>query len=156
MKHGRLGEIDYVSFLGLLGNHIAKMLTDRVFGVFEGVTPKKFASGKFRGIFRKLQGSSQPFIRVLEYQGPIAFSDASVFIIDPTNGTALDLSPLYLWGLNGPDEDPDLFEFDKGLEILFTISLFKSESINLLIAQAIWEKSADCYLNCATMILRRR
>jgi hypothetical protein len=115
LKHGRAIDIDYVSFLGLLGNYVAKMLSGGVFGIFENVTPKKFSPGRFRGLFRDLHGSSQPFIRVLQYEGTTPFSDADVFWACPSAGVALNLSPMYLWGLNNfrnPDEDSDLYEYD--------------------------------------------
>ena len=79
LKHGRPADIDYVSFLALLGNHVARTFSESVFGVFENVTPKKFSPGRFRGLFRNLRGSSQPFIHVLEYEGTTPFSDADVF-----------------------------------------------------------------------------
>jgi hypothetical protein len=76
------------------------IFSECLFGVFESVTPKRFASNKFQGIFRSLSGASQTFINVLEYEGSQPFADSDVFIINTKAGTALNLSPLFLWGLN--------------------------------------------------------
>lgn len=122
-KHGRSSNVDYVTFLGLLGNQIAKALNENCLGVFEGVTPKRFSQGRFKGLLRELRGPSQTFIHVHEYEGPIAFSDEDVYIVDPKRGTALNLSPLYFWGLNAANShhEIDLFEYDtfKGGGFLF-------------------------------------
>jgi hypothetical protein len=106
--------MDYITFLAFLGNHVAKVFSESVFCVFENVTAKKFAQGRFHGILRDLRGNSQTFIHVLEYEGQKAFSDADVFIVHPHTGTALNLSPLYFWGLNAvnQNEELDLYEFD--------------------------------------------
>ena len=75
--------IDYDTFLAILGNHVAKAFAETHFGKFEAVTAKRFDQGRFRGNFRILAGSSQTFIHILEYEGPSPFSDAEVFIISP-------------------------------------------------------------------------
>lgn len=113
-KHGKDFPIDYVSFLGLLGNHVGKLFSDWVFGVFESVTAKRFASGRFQGIFRSLQGASPTFINVYQYEGPHIFSGSDVFVVNIKLGQALNLSPLFLWGLNTrvSGEEPELYEFD--------------------------------------------
>jgi hypothetical protein len=130
-KHGKEFSIDYVSLLGHLGNNIAKLFSEHIFGVFESVTPKRFASKKFQGIFRILTGASQTFINVLEYEGSQPFADSDVFIVNPKLGTALNLSPLLLWGLNRfrLDEEPELFEFDsvKNEQFAYKAVRFRAE-----------------------------
>ncbi|MBZ9797764.1 Hsp70 family protein [Mesorhizobium sp. ES1-4] len=113
-KHGRSSNVDYVSFLGLLGNVIAKAFSDSCLGVFEGVTPKRFSQGSFKGLFRELRGPSQTFIHVHEYEGLIPFSNEDVYVANPKDGTAINLAPWYLWGLNasGHHSEIDLFEYD--------------------------------------------
>ena len=113
-KHGRSSSVDYVSFLGLLGNIVAKTFSDSCLGVFEGVTPKRFSQGRFKGLFRELRGPSQTFIHVHEYEGSMPFSDEDVYVVKPREGTAINLSPWYLWGLNsaGYRSELDLFEYD--------------------------------------------
>ena len=114
-KHGRSTAVDYVTLLAHLGNYLAKMMDGWTFGVFENVTAKRFIAGQFQGILRDLRGPSQTFINVLEYEGPVSFGSGDVYIAHVANGVALDLSPLYLWGLNtigGQNVEADLFEFD--------------------------------------------
>jgi molecular chaperone DnaK (HSP70) len=130
-KHGKEFSIDYVSLLGHLGNNIAKLFSEHIFGVFESVTPKRFASKKFQGIFRILTGASQTFINVLEYEGSQPFADSDLFIVNPKLGTALNLSPLLLWGLNRfrLDEEPELFQFDsvKNEQFAYKAVQFRAE-----------------------------
>jgi hypothetical protein len=130
-KHGKDFNIDFVSLLGHLGNHVAKLFADCFFGVFESVTPNRFSSGRFQGIFRNLRGASQTFINVLEYEGSHPFADSDVFVVNPKAGTALNLSPLFLWGLNRTTsyEDPELFEFDsvKSDQFAFKAVQFRAE-----------------------------
>lgn len=114
-KHGTTANIDYVTFLSVLGNYVAKMFSESKLGVFEHVTPKRFGHGKFTGLFRSLIGASQTFIHVLEYEGSQAFSNSDIFIVNVKDASALCLSPLYLWGLNlsnTSETEPDLYEFD--------------------------------------------
>jgi hypothetical protein len=113
-KHQKDFKIDMVSLLGQLGNAVGRLFSDWLFGVFESVTPKRFSNGKFQGLFRNLKGASQTFIHVMEYEGTQPFTDSDVFIINPKTGSAINLSPLFLWGLNRQalDEEPELFEFD--------------------------------------------
>jgi hypothetical protein len=132
-KHGKEFNIDFVSLLGHLGNAVGKIFSESSFGVFESVTPKRFASGIFQGIFRNLSGASQTFINVLEYEGSHPFADSDVFIVNAKSGTALNLSPLFLWGLNRHtvDEEPELFEFDsvKNDNFSFRAIQFRTERI---------------------------
>ncbi|MVT68475.1 molecular chaperone [Bradyrhizobium pachyrhizi] len=132
-KHGKEFKIDFVSLLGHFGNAVAKIFVDWQFGVFEAVTPKRFATNKFHGIFRTLSGASQTFINVLEYEGSQPFADSDVFIVNSKEGTALNLSPLFVWGLNrlSTEEEPELFEFDseKANQFAFKAIQFRAEQI---------------------------
>lgn len=121
-KHGRKQGVDWVSFLSLLANHVARVFEGKRLGVFEGVVAKRFHAGSYAGIFRVLQGPSQTFVDVLDYQGSHPFSDELVYIIDPATGRALPLSPLYFWGLERDALDPlavDMYEFDHERRGLF-------------------------------------
>ncbi|WP_287161488.1 molecular chaperone [Mesorhizobium sp.] len=114
-KHDRRQAVDWMGFLGMLANHVARMFEGKRLGVFEGVVAKRFHAGSYSGIFRVLHGSSQTFVDVLEYSGPHPFSDELVYIVDPMIGRALPLSPLYFWGLERDPTDPfaiDMHEFD--------------------------------------------
>lgn len=129
-KHGRQQSVEWVSFLGLLANHVARIFTGKYLGVFEGVVAKRFRSGSYTGIFRALHGASQTFVDVLDYEGPDSFSDELVYLVDPAEGCALLLSPLYFWGLQRNPLDPlaiDMFEFDSDKRGLFA---FKSTQIS--------------------------
>jgi hypothetical protein len=120
-KHGKATTvIDYVSFLGILANAVARSLGEAQLGVFEGVTAKRFSNGRFAGRFRALRGPSQPFIGVMEYEGNNAFSDVEVVLLSPV-GDGLNLSPLYIWGLDqSPNAELDLYEFDGAKDEVFT------------------------------------
>jgi hypothetical protein len=51
----------------------------------------------------------------MEYEGPYSFATEDVYLIDPEAGTALNLAPLYLWGLEVTpvrNSESDLFEYD--------------------------------------------
>jgi hypothetical protein len=154
-KHTRAVEIDYVSFLGRLGNPIAKMFGDAVFGVFENVTAKKFSHGRFRGIFRDLRGHSQTFIHVMDYEGTMAFSDAEIFIVHPSSGTALGLSPLYLWGLNlgNANEEPDLFEFDTSTKSGFSYKAVQLREAKAVTNDVSLRRFGTSWRTCDTRIL---
>jgi hypothetical protein len=114
-KHGRKENVDWVSFLGLLANHIVRVFTGKSLGVFEGVVAKRFHAGSYTGIFRVLHGPSQTFVDVFDYSGSHSFSDELVYLVDPEIGRALLVSPLYFWGLKRDAIDPssvDMFEYD--------------------------------------------
>lgn len=115
VKHGRQPNVDWVSFLGLLANHVSRVFDHQRLGIFENVVAKRFTPGAHKGIFRALHGTSSTFVDVLDYEGPHAFSDELVYLLDPAQGRALCLSPLYLWGLQRDPGDPttvDLYEYD--------------------------------------------
>jgi len=114
-KHERKQSVDWVSFLAMLANHLARVFSRKPLGVFEGVVAKRFHSGSYTGIFRVLHGPSQTFIDVLDYEGSHSFSDELVYLVDPAAGRALLLSPLYFWGLLRDPSDPnsvDMYEYD--------------------------------------------
>jgi hypothetical protein len=114
-KHGKAATVDFVTLLTLLGNNINKVLEPWLFGIFEGVTPKRFNQGQFNGIFRILKGPSQVFIKIMEYQGASVFPNEDVYLVNAKDGTALNISPLYMWGLEqaiGSRNENDLFEYD--------------------------------------------
>ncbi|WP_236547826.1 Hsp70 family protein [Sphingomonas sp. AX6] len=114
-KHGRRQAVDWIGFLSLLGNHVARAFETNRLGIFEGVVPKRFHPGCYVGVFRVLHGSSQTFVDVLDYEGTEPFSDELVYLVDPVRGRALPLSPLYLWGLEREALDPgavDMYEYD--------------------------------------------
>ena len=96
----------------------------------EFVTPKRFSAGRFQGNFRNLRGASQTFIHLLEYEGAQAFANSDVFVANPKTGVALNLSPLYFWGLNVEtfDEEPELYQFDsvKGDQFSFKAVHFRA------------------------------
>ena len=101
-KHDRQGFVDWMSFLKLLANHVAIVLQANCFGVFEGVTAKRFQHGRYNGIFRILNGPSQTFVHVLEYQGGEPFSDERVYLVNTESRSALCLSSSLLLG---PERD---------------------------------------------------
>lgn len=121
-KHDRRGAVDWVGFLGLLANHVARIFEEKKLGVFEGVVAKRFHAGSYSGIFRVLHGSSQTFVDVYEYSGHHTFSDELVYIVDPSSGRALPMSPLYFWGLaRGASEfgNTDMHEYDSDRRGIF-------------------------------------
>ena len=119
-KHGKESTVDYVTFLGLLGNHLGKVFQDCELGVFEGVTPKRFSRGLFTGIFRSLQGASKTFTKVFEYEGRHPFAESDVYLVHPGKGVAICLSPLYVWNLDVLGPDVDLYEYDNARKDVFS------------------------------------
>lgn len=114
-KHDKIAEVDYIGILTLIGNCLTSIFSRFKLGIFEGVMPKRLTRGTYTGIFRVLDGSSQTFVKVFEYEGSEAFSIENVFVIDPAGGHALPLSPLYYWGLGSDASGQmigDLYEFD--------------------------------------------
>ena len=131
-KHGRPNSVDFVAFLGLIGNCINKTFEHNKLGIFENVTPKRFSNGRFTGIFRELRGASQTFINVLEYEGARAFTNEEVYIVNKDKGTALCLSPYYLWDLDqsgGTFAGGDLFEFDNVRKDQFIFKSVQSQKV---------------------------
>lgn len=131
-KHGKASAIDYVSLLTTLSNYVAKMLEHKALGVFENVRAKRFSAGRFVGLFRSLKGPSQTFIDVHEYEGHVSFSEGDVFVVDPQAGTAMCLSPLYLWGLETETSrsvEPDLFEYDTAKREAYSFKSISSGTV---------------------------
>lgn len=113
-KHFKRSSVDYNQILGLLGNHIRRSLGGRVIGVFEGIEKKGFGGG-YRGIFRCLEGPNYPFVRLYDFEGASDFYSAQVFIADTRTGSAISVSPFYLWGLGatlGRSSGYDLYAAD--------------------------------------------
>ena len=69
---------------------------------------------------------------MLAYEGPESFPDGDVYVVDRKAGTALCLSPLYLWGLEAMAtrlNEPDLFEFDTSRKEEFLFRSVQSGSV---------------------------
>lgn len=151
VKHGRRPNVDWVSFLGLLANHMSRLFDHYRLGVFENVVAKRFATGVHKGIFRALHGTSSTFVDVLDYEGPHPFSDELVYLLDPGQGRALCLSPLYLWGLQRDPSDPttvDLHEYDDDKRNAY---LFKSTQPSEGFLVRANEEWAELYAQIAAM-----
>ncbi|MGJ8624010.1 MAG: Hsp70 family protein [Yoonia sp.] len=97
-KHFKKSMIDYNHILSILGNHIKRALAGRNLGVFESTSKKGFGGG-YQGLFRCLEGSNSPFVKLYDYEGPTDFSAAEVFVADVSGGQVIPLSPFYIWGL---------------------------------------------------------
>jgi len=108
-------KVDINQCLELLVNKIVVMMQGRYFGVFENVHKRRLRKA-FEGYFRCLHGRRGPFITVGDNQGNEPISNECVFLWDSRLGEALELSPLYLYGLNtafGRDfEEPEMFFYD--------------------------------------------
>jgi hypothetical protein len=131
----------------LVGNRINKSTEQWAFGVFEGVTPKRFASGQFIGIFRHLTGSSQTFIEVLEYEGGKAFANEDVYLINAQAGIALNVSPFYVCGLRqigNYSSDSDLFEYDTVKQDQYIYKSIQSGSVVNVDAQGTFAEIYEC------------
>jgi hypothetical protein len=70
--------------------------------------------------------------------------------VHPPTGTALNLSPLYFWGLNNlgnPNEDPDLYEFDSTTKESFSYKAVQFREPRIIDGegdlQQIWRKLAN-------------
>ncbi len=153
-KHGRKQNVDYVGFLSLLANHVARIFAGKPMGVFEGVVAKRFHSGSYTGIFRVLHGPSQTFVDVLDYAGSHSFSDELVYVVDPSSGRALLLSPLYFWGLKRDPMDPssiDMYEYDNSRRGGFG---FKSTQMSEGLAMGSEGEWAEIYDQLAAMRVR--
>lgn len=96
-KHGKISakEINHVHPIQLASNICNQIFSEYIFGIFEQVKKKKFAS-EYIGKFRKAHGR-MPFIETYEYRGKIAFSEDQPVILNPTNGKCIFLQPLLFW-----------------------------------------------------------
>ena len=95
-----------------------------------------------QGRFKEIDFLPEPFA-VREYEGAEAFSDADVHLVNPKEGAAINLSPLFLWGLNTlfSDNDPDLYEFDgyKDGTFVFKAVQFRPEISVTPDLKNVWE-----------------
>ncbi|HPL68374.1 MAG TPA: hypothetical protein PLG94_17695 [Smithellaceae bacterium] len=113
-KHGKKIEIDYVRLLGILSNVTHQSFSNMLFGSFENVTRQPLKK-EYSGYFRCARGSSPPFVDIFRYKGPESFSEAEVFVCDPTSHTIMQITPLMVWIT--PDSDArtpetNLYSFD--------------------------------------------
>ena len=142
-----MSKAGFVSLLALVGNRINKSTEQWAFGVFEGVTPKRFARGQFIGIFRYLTGSSQTFIEVLEYEGGKAFPNEDVHLINAQAVIALNVSPFYVCGLRQIGSyfsDNDLFEYDTVKQDQYIYKSIQSGSVVNVDAQGTFAEIYEC------------
>jgi hypothetical protein len=117
-KHGKRASIDYPRLIASLGNCLYETFSDCMIGYFHDVKQKRF-SKEFQGVFRATRGSNRPFVDLYVYAGEYAFSSESVYVVNLSAGTALNLSPLVFWDLDGKGEsggEPDMFFYDTSRE----------------------------------------
>lgn len=98
-----------------MGNALAKVFDERVFGYFGEVRRKAFRTDRYTGIFRSARGHSSAFNDIYSFEGPESFPQEFVFVFDLASKTGLRLSPLVVRGLDGGDTqyvEPDFFLFD--------------------------------------------
>lgn len=113
-KHDRESMIDYRRVLSILGNAIRSSLGQTWIGSFENCRARRFGNG-FEADFRVALGPDLPFVEVLRYTGPHAFSEEEVFLVNAESGEAISLSPLMIWqgeSLAKGRERPELFLYD--------------------------------------------
>ncbi|MDX8449505.1 Hsp70 family protein [Mesorhizobium captivum] len=113
-KHDKLATVDFTRILRAICNIVADGLSDVLFGYFEEVSQKAF-SQDYEGVFRNLKGANGPFVELYRYVGKFSFARNQVLIVNTASKTALDVSPLYIWGLNslsGDNKPADLYMFD--------------------------------------------
>ena len=90
-------------------NRVARDRVNHVLAVRQPPTPRR-PTGPWR--YRGEQLRSTTFINVYDYEGVHPFSDADVYVVSPDLKIGLNLSPLYIWGLDVVGGDRDLYEFD--------------------------------------------
>jgi hypothetical protein len=104
-----------------LGNCLFEAFSDSIIGYFQDVKQRRFAKG-FQGLFRATRGSNRPFVDLYVYTGEYAFSSEAVYLVNLPSGTALNLSPLVFWDLDGKEEssgEPDMFFYDTSRQQAF-------------------------------------
>ncbi len=123
-KHGKIArDLNYPRIIGRVGNALAKLFSEQHMGYFEDVQHAQFSFGKFKGIFRSMQGPNAPFGNLFEYEGDQGIPPGLVFLVSPERGLALNLSPLIisglkpLPGLGGPEVH--LFDIHRRKEDVF-------------------------------------
>ena len=132
-KHDKAAIVDFNRVLRPLCNILAEICQDYKFGYFEEVRRKPF-SGGYEGVFRHLRGSSQPFVDLLDYTGDFSFHQNQVILISMTTNVAIDMTPLYVWGINllaGDTHPADLYMFDsqRGGDFVFNAVQERSEVV---------------------------
>ena len=114
-KHGKLPRgLNYPRVIGIVGNALAKVFEENCMGYFEGVQPAAFTAGRFKGVFRSIQGASEPFVNLFDYEGSDALPSSLVFMVSPEKGQAICLYPLIINGLKRLPSGggPELYLFD--------------------------------------------
>jgi hypothetical protein len=97
-KHGKLSSgTDNFAILKKLGNTTNQVMCGKVFGTFENVVKQTFGKKGFVGQFRAAQGKNAPFIQQYGYEGPEAYSQEQIFLVDIESRKGLCLSPLMFW-----------------------------------------------------------
>lgn len=105
VKHHRIPkQFDYHRVLGLVGNMLGRALTGWSFGSFEAVSKLGFGT-RHKGLFRVAAGSHAPFIHVLAYDGPQAFSEQEALLLNQEKSVAIRLSPFYFWTIRDEHQD---------------------------------------------------
>jgi hypothetical protein len=113
-KHDKVATVDFTRVLRAVCNIVADGLSGLLFGFFEEVTQKAF-SQDYEGVFRNLRGAGGPFVELYRYTGSYSFAKNQILLIDTAKSAAIDLNPLYIWGLNslaGDNKPADLYMFD--------------------------------------------
>jgi molecular chaperone DnaK (HSP70) len=124
-KHGKLpGGMDNFTILKKLGNTTNQVMCGKVFGTFENVVKQTFGKKGFIGQFRAVHGKNAPFIHRYGYEGPSAFSQEEIFLVDIEHQKGLKLTPLMFWAQtleSSRVEFPQLFTYDidKGEEFSY-------------------------------------
>ncbi|MDQ3817487.1 MAG: molecular chaperone [Acidobacteriota bacterium] len=115
LKHGKASvtSVDTLRPVQILANISHKIFADNHFGFFEQVRKQKFAK-EYQGLFRQACGSL-PFIKILPYRGPEAFSEDEPFLFNSDIGKGVSLQPLIFWDKcpKHPDIDNHCFLYDK-------------------------------------------
>ncbi|WPZ34035.1 hypothetical protein T8K17_22700 [Thalassobaculum sp. OXR-137] len=115
-KHGKKPkDIDYPRVISLIGNQLTRIFAKNFVGYFEDVKGKPFSAGKYKGIFRCAVGPNAPFSKLFNYEGPVSIPPGWVYLVNPDDGSALNLSPLFLSGLKrlGSTQAEEIHCFDK-------------------------------------------
>ena len=115
-KHGKRSDgVDWLRTLEQFGNALAKVFEDSIFGYFEEVRLKPFKTDRYTGIFRSIRGRSAAFNDIYFFEGPKSFPQQFVFVFNLANKTGLQLSPLFIRGLDSSSShyvEPDVFLYD--------------------------------------------
>lgn len=113
-KHDKAADVDFNRILRVICNVISEYMQHSIFGNFQEVSKNAF-SDVYAGVFRSLNGSNEPFVELYNYKGSHSFSRNRIYIVDTSTSRAIDMTPLYLWGINSLQGDSypnDLYMFD--------------------------------------------